>query len=1104
MKKKASTNTHHTSIAYLWLGGILLILTAFILCANYLFYIDGYFNIPQFGHFENFQNDISEIKQSYPYNYKIFEWFFYLDFFWAASLLTFLHGALGKIRERSNENPETTALNIKKFATLGTKEKVHNLFNFPRVLNWYFLVPAVLAYLFDLTENFLYLSQTLRNSSFLLNNIGLIVGAKIGLYAVTFLVFLYYFFFDWYNGKDAKHIAFKAALKSVIKSSWVSLIVIILIVVLISFTAQGGTLIVALCSEPFNIIVFLLLYNFLALIVSHYPIYIRNLKEENTGRWFLSKALSLFGIGIIYYLPEGKYPNADGVDLCYGKQCATNPEIQSVSDDLNQKELDLIKEKKERFENIFRRYLGIIIYLALLFGLFTIANHYFSIQFPASSATFLIFIFISILFYKIDRDKSNFKKLVISPLKKNLYEKENEVFIRKINWRINTYIFLILTSIFLNIFLIVVTANVGWSKLTFILLCMSTTLSMVIFLHFRILRSVFYRFYDLSPKYDFKSTKDIAITKFLSEYALIKRLPIKWFTNISSNIYYAETIRLFWFLNSCFVLYMFLNIYYNETSSLSHLNPLVVFLSWFILYYSLLIIFIKHMLFYNQKADCVLKRWKEKINGEWIYNTALVNKNVILFFKRIVPKLSFILIIMIGYGYFKGNDLHNIFSEKQDESQLNDFTSYRETWRTRTNRINTDSLPLSMISSYGGGLKSNIWTLLVMNELLPDKLTENSFGNIVSMSGVSGGSIGLSNFAAIVSSSESKAERHKRIEAIGLSNTLSHEINHFLGRDLLREFIPIKWFKGKDRSYFSMRANAQLAFGKQYNNKVEKSYTELWKELNQKYNFPALFSNSKSTSYHYGYTSPFKNLPPLPGGIDIAHNYHASHLYHAKVPAFYDAISATNRFPLISPAAKFEGKGHFVDGGYFENSGQLTNLSFIEEMNLDKDSIYSVIISNGKGDYLRHFLDEFYKGDNTRTEETKSNTEFSSILGALINLDGLPTYFEMKKHEKQHKIFIHLPHMLYYKDVVDFLKGRPDKKESLRHKLKENNDAVIKALEKASDAKNPNYDIKNWGVVEPPLSRLLSRPGFEYQRAMIKYHPQIVKEIKEASKFTQR
>jgi len=66
----------------------------------------------------------------------------------------------------------------------------------------------------------------------------------------------------------------------------------------------------------------------------------------------------------------------------------------------------------------------------------------------------------------------------------------------------------------------------------------------------------------------------------------------------------------------------------------------------------------------------------------------------------------------------------------------------------------------------------------------------------------------------------------------------------------------------------------------------------------------------------------------LEGSIPFSNTRDLGNRYHSNI-ALSTAIHLSARFPLVSPAAMFESKidgrvirRHYVDGGYFENSGQ--------------------------------------------------------------------------------------------------------------------------------------------------------------------------------------
>jgi len=63
-------------------------------------------------------------------------------------------------------------------------------------------------------------------------------------------------------------------------------------------------------------------------------------------------------------------------------------------------------------------------------------------------------------------------------------------------------------------------------------------------------------------------------------------------------------------------------------------------------------------------------------------------------------------------------------------------------------------------------------------------------------------------------------------------------------------------------------------------------------------------------------------------------------------------------------------------------------------------------------------------------------------------------------------------------------KGKVRISKTLIDALKENNELVRKALEK-KDAKDGTDNFKKYGIVTPPLARLLGKPVVFYQRAMV-------------------
>ena len=75
-----------------------------------------------------------------------------------------------------------------------------------------------------------------------------------------------------------------------------------------------------------------------------------------------------------------------------------------------------------------------------------------------------------------------------------------------------------------------------------------------------------------------------------------------------------------------------------------------------------------------------------------------------------------------------------------------------------------------------------------------------------------------------------------------------------------------------------------------------------------------------------------------------------------------------------------------------------------------------------------------------------------------------------------------MPHKLSYKKVKSVLKSEVEDPLTLMKLIKIHNDSIDISLKRYK-----KYQDK-WGVVEPPLARLLSEPSVRYQEAMVKEH----------------
>ena len=216
---------------------------------------------------------------------------------------------------------------------------------------------------------------------------------------------------------------------------------------------------------------------------------------------------------------------------------------------------------------------------------------------------------------------------------------------------------------------------------------------------------------------------------------------------------------------------------------------------------------------------------------------------------------------------------------------------------------------------------------------------------------------------------------------------------------------------------------------------------------------------------------------------------------------YYDAVSTSNRFPIMSPTAQVENKGYFLDGGYFENSGLLTSSYFQNYLRnrnskLANTPIMTVNIINSKTDYIRKFIKDGVDQDKV---VLKSSSNISSIISGITDINKLPNVLREAEASYQDSIdqirSIYLPHLISTKDIEAIYGGQVVFNDSILIAIKHNNDKVRNALEAYIEAENLPISIETHGIVEPPLARTLSDFAVIYQQAMIAHFEDTTDEI---------
>jgi predicted acylesterase/phospholipase RssA len=222
-----------------------------------------------------------------------------------------------------------------------------------------------------------------------------------------------------------------------------------------------------------------------------------------------------------------------------------------------------------------------------------------------------------------------------------------------------------------------------------------------------------------------------------------------------------------------------------------------------------------------------------------------------------------------------------------------------------------------LVAAAGGGIQSAAWTSQVLCGLKGEKDSPLD-GNVLAISGVSGGSVGTLFYLRCVENpgkeTESVAAAEKSsLEAIAWG--LAYP-------DLRRDLLPLKslvW-PGADRGWAlerALRKNVQI-----------QPYDRPLTATKLQENWPAVLFNS--TEVHTGDPIVFSNsdFPEPSPAMDRNHALHGFHLVYAGHDVLLEtAVRMSAAFPFVSPVARPDITGkteYFADGGYFDNSGLFT------------------------------------------------------------------------------------------------------------------------------------------------------------------------------------
>ncbi len=826
-------------------------------------------------------------------------------------------------------------------------------------------------------------------------------------------------------------VPYKLSFLKFIYNARISILFLIVLLGVFLQLDQGKDILIQLFQSPFNLICCVLLLMAIAFPTAHYPLYFKYSKYMDPKYYQLGKAksFSLFSFGIIYFYKK-KYDKKAGI-------------LGSRNDDI--------------ILSFFRVCLGLFVFVTFLVAIANVYDQSFD-----SHLVPLVLVFVFGLYYFLWYYFQGKKQLDDFFYKNNTKElaPPRVVFFIKVLSALPYLIVLIALGL---IGLLVISFGLGWHRITVLYTVFMVYLVAFTYLLFQVGRSnlkyLFYTKYTTIYLEDGTYYINPDKIAFFRKYNHANRF--NFLSLFSNNILYLRTMSIIGFI--AFIALLYINCSWQV---IQHINVINILLLYYLAYYGFFVIIRKHYLYYLQKGQ----------EG--------TRNNTYYFWRYHLPFMAIFLSVIGLVTFFNGNDLHELhtYSSNENSQSLESFAQHI-----------TGEDRHFFVASCGGGMKSNIWTTLLLQKL--ETKYAPVFNSIRCLSGVSGGSVGISNYAYL--QAENHQNQNDRIDRVASLNALSLDVTFLLGRDFIRELFPFQ-YHGKDRAYYGMHQYTMAMEGPAFNRTVSDSisFYDLYGKANTRKYFPPIIINTVSENGSYGTALSLSDTPSdiFPGSISIlGSNGSESEL------SFSSITSTSNRFPFLSPSATISKRGHFLDGGIFDNSGLTACRSFasylIRKNVISKEKVHYINIINSKTDYIYHFIQK-HQAYLSLNEHVGLN-EFSAVFNAAATTGMLPKRIRAILGKNKQLTEIYLPHTFSYQDLVAVLGGTPDAThiEKILAAIAQSNNKVIQTLKKSKD-----YDYQAWGMVAPALGRLLSKPSIAYEKAMLE-HEEVVNSIQELTAF---
>jgi hypothetical protein len=290
--------------------------------------------------------------------------------------------------------------------------------------------------------------------------------------------------------------------------------------------------------------------------------------------------------------------------------------------------------------------------------------------------------------------------------------------------------------------------------------------------------------------------------------------------------------------------------------------------------------------------------------------------------KLFLKPLLFIYVCVISYY----NHDHPVrIKDNKATEQRASLTDYFDTWYATQHFSDSIETPVFFVSAEGGASRSGYWVTRVL-ATLQDK--DSTFkDHIFSYSSVSGGTLGVNAFNAICKYKETHPEDSSSYAELSdvfyTEDFLAPVTGRFAFGDLLNLFTP-SMFECFDRAGILERT-WEKSFREvtlEHSNLMEESFST----VNAK--GAAVFVNT--TEVETGSRALLSNV--MIDTVNFTDVIDVQDKLRAQV-RYSTAILFSARFPYLSPAGAIQREDeadslrrHYVDGGYFENMGNITTM----------------------------------------------------------------------------------------------------------------------------------------------------------------------------------